>query len=180
MQRYIALLGGINVGGHRIKMAELSARFCELGLEAVETFIASGNVIFDCSEENTDILERRIEAHLAQALGYAVPTYIRTRQEIAEIAAYEPFPHRPSIADEDTLSVLFMAAVLPGETEAAVYALRTQMDEFHINKREIYWLCYGKTMESLVDWTRSARRILPAFTARNSTTIRKLAAKYPP
>ena len=180
MPQYIALLGGINVGGHRIKMAELAARFEELSFGGVETFIASGNVIFASDEEDAALLERQIETHLAQALGYAVPTFLRTTQEIAAIAGYAPFPHLPPIEEGHTLSVFFMAGVLPGASAAALLALRTSMDEFHTTGREVYWLCRGKTTESLVDWTRRGNRLLPPLTARNITTVRKLAAKYAP
>lgn len=180
MRHYIALLGGINVGGHRVKMAELAARFAELGFSSVETFIASGNVIFESDEEDAARLARQIEQHLAQALGYAVPTFLRTTQEIAAIAEYAPFPHLPPIEAGHTLSVFFMADALPDTTAAALLALRTPMDEFHVAGREVYWLCRGKTMESLVDWTRRGNRLLPPLTARNITTVRKLAAKYAP
>jgi uncharacterized protein (DUF1697 family) len=180
MQRYIALLGGINVGGHRVKMTELAARFGELGFGGVETFIASGNVIFASDEDDATLLTHQIETHLAQALGYAVPTFLRTIQEIAAIAGYEPFRHLPPIEDGHTLSVFFMAGALPDETAAALLALRTSMDEFHVFGREVYWLCRGKTMESLVDWTRRGNRLLPPLTARNITTVRRLAAKYAP
>ena len=57
MQRYIALLGGINVGGHRVKMAHLRALFEALGFEQVETLIASGNVIFETPVSDTAALE---------------------------------------------------------------------------------------------------------------------------
>jgi len=47
MPRYVALLRGINLGGHTVKMDRLKKLFEELGLKNVETFIASGNVIFE-------------------------------------------------------------------------------------------------------------------------------------
>ncbi len=60
MQRYIALLGGINVGGHRVKMAHLRALFEALGFEHVETLIASGNVIFETARTDVSALETQI------------------------------------------------------------------------------------------------------------------------
>ena len=70
MARYIAFLRAINVGGHTVKMDRLRALFQELPLANVETFIASGNVLFDSDESDTRVLERMIEGHLRAALGW--------------------------------------------------------------------------------------------------------------
>ena len=83
MPRYIAFLRAINVGGHTVKMDALRELFEALGFEQVETFIASGNVIFETTETDTAALERRIETHLQAALGYAVATFLRSDAEVA-------------------------------------------------------------------------------------------------
>ena len=92
MPRLIAFLRAINVGGHTVKMERLRALFTEVGLERVETFIASGNVIFEAEGARPEALEKQIEAHLQQALGYAVATFIRTPAELAAVSSYQPFP----------------------------------------------------------------------------------------
>ena len=69
MPKYVAFLRAINVGGHTVKMEHLRILFEELGFENVETFIASGNVIFDSKTKSTKTLETKIEKHLRQALG---------------------------------------------------------------------------------------------------------------
>ena len=61
-------------------------------LHQVETFIASGNVIFDSNATNLASLEKKIAKHLHKELGYEVATFIRTPIELAAIAAYQPFP----------------------------------------------------------------------------------------
>lgn len=90
--RYVALLGGVNVGGHRVKMEALRALFEGLGFAGVATFIASGNVIFESDDADGAALEGLIERRLGEALGYRVPTFIRTLEELRAVAAYEPFP----------------------------------------------------------------------------------------
>lgn len=178
MQRYIALLGGINVGGHRVKMADLRLLFEALGFSQVATFIASGNVIFETSSTEVGLLQQQIEQHLAQALGYRVPTFLRTADEIAAVAHYQPFPDEMSAA-EHTLSVMFLTEPLPEEAQQTFLAFATPIDSFHIYNREIYWLCRAKTTESLVDWPRLGKALkMPPVTVRNITTVRKLAAKY--
>ena len=75
--RYIAFLRAINVGGHVVKMDALRAHFAALRLTAVESFIASGNVIFLATSADPTALEQRIEARLAAQLGYSVATFLR-------------------------------------------------------------------------------------------------------
>src|SRR6266545_8120025 len=77
MPRYVALLRAINVGGHNVKMEELRRQFERLGLSNVETFIASGNVLFDAKSSSVSALEHKIEAGLRTALGYEVATMVR-------------------------------------------------------------------------------------------------------
>src|SRR5438045_4946943 len=106
MTRYIAFLRAINVGGHTVKMDSLRKLFEELEFANVETFIASGNVIFEAAAENAQALERQIEGHLKQSLGYNVATFIRSASELAAVAQYQPFPD----ADGGTVYVAFLPA----------------------------------------------------------------------
>ena len=76
MSRYIAFLRAINVGGHTVTMDRLRALFTSLGFTRVETFIASGNVIFDTPSRSPTKLESNIEQHLQLALGYEVRTFL--------------------------------------------------------------------------------------------------------
>ena len=87
MPRYIALLRGINVGGHRVKMDRLRGLFEARGFEDVATFIASGNVIFSSDSVDAASLGRDIEEHLENELGYEVATFIRTPAEMTATSA---------------------------------------------------------------------------------------------
>jgi uncharacterized protein (DUF1697 family) len=179
MQRYIALLRGINVGGHRVKMTDLRAVVEQLGFSNVATFIASGNLIFETPAVDTQQLQVQIEQHLKQALGYDVATFIRSSEELATIAAYQPFPTPAASSDNHTLSIMFCAHAPPDDLYPKLVAFRTALDDFHVHDREIYWLCRTKTTESLVDWSVVTRTVsLPLVTVRNATTIQKIAAKY--
>ena len=91
MIRYIALLRAINVGGHKVKMDRLRKLFESLGLSNVETFIASGNVIFDSPAEDARTLEKQIEDYLRKSLGFEVATFVRSVSELEAIAGYRPF-----------------------------------------------------------------------------------------
>ena len=91
MPKYVAFLRAINVGGHTVKMDYLRSLFEGIGFASVETFIASGNVIFDSKAKNTKTLEQKIERHLLAELGYAVTTFIRATSELTEIVDHDPF-----------------------------------------------------------------------------------------
>jgi uncharacterized protein (DUF1697 family) len=182
VQRYIAFLRGINVGGHRVTMQRLREVFEELGLANVATFIASGNVIFDAPASVRDPaeLEARIEKRLHAALGYEVPTFLRTPAEVAAVVAHRPFAAAEMAAAGNTLHVAMLRSA-PGKAAAkALVGLRTAKDEFHVRGRELYWLCRGRTSDSLVKWQVLDKALAMPATMRNIKMLRKLAALYPP
>jgi uncharacterized protein (DUF1697 family) len=179
MTRYIAFLRAINVGGRRVKMDELRGHFEALGLASVETYIASGNVIFHAWTGDAGTLQKSIEAHLHAALGYEVNTFLRTDAEVAEIATYRPFDDA-LMAQAQALNVAFLAEPLDDEVRAALSQLRTEIDEFHANGREVYWLCRKKQSESTFSNVLFERKLRVPATFRGYNTVAKLAAKYPP
>jgi uncharacterized protein (DUF1697 family) len=175
--KLVAFLRGINVGGHRVQMARLRDEFEGLGFTGVETFIASGNVIFQSARQSLPALETRIEQRLAAALGYAVPTLVRTPSEVQAVVERLPFTSDEAAAAH-AIHVLFLRVALDADGEARVRALETPMDAFRPSGRELYWLCRGRLNESLVPAPAFARALgrQPA-TMRNVTMLKRLAAK---
>jgi len=82
----VAFLRAINVGGHVVTMEELRRHFVKAGARNVETFIASGNVVFDWPSTDAKDAETRIEERLQKALGYEVKTFVRSTADVAAIA----------------------------------------------------------------------------------------------
>jgi uncharacterized protein (DUF1697 family) len=179
VQRYIAFLRAINVGGHTVKMNQLRELFVAIDLANVETFIASGNVIFETPQDDAQALERRIERQLLDSLGYAVATFLRTPAELAAVARYQPFAPQELAAEGNSLYVAFLP-VPPAEAEhQKLLAFRTPVDDFHIYGREAYWLRRTRIGESTFSGAPLEKTLgLPA-TMRNVTTVKRLAAKYP-
>lgn len=178
MPKYVAFLRAINVGGHTVKMDHLRSLFAALGFANVETFIASGNVIFDSTSKSTKALEKKIETYLQETLGYAVATFIRSTSELAAIADYKPFSDAELTAEGHTLYIGFMADT-PGSTvKKSLRSLATKVDDFHLNEREVYWLCRTKFSESQISGALLAKTLGMPVTLRNSTTVGKIAAKY--
>ncbi len=178
MPKYVAFLRAINVGGHTVKMDQLRQLFEALGLSNVETFIASGNVIFDSKSKNAAVLERKIEAHLEKALGYKVATFLRTTAELASIANYVPFAKSELEAEGTDLFVVFGAKVLTTEGKQRLMALRTKAHDFHCNEREVYWLRRRLMEDSEYSGPALEKSVGMPITVRNSTTVKKIAAKY--
>ncbi len=181
MSLHIAFLRGINLGRRRVKMADLRRHFEALKFKRVGTFIASGNVVFDAAARDPAKLETRIEKHLRDALGFDVDTFVRTSGELGAVAGERPFASADMEAPDHSIHVTFLRAEPDAETRKGFAALRTDMDEFRVIGRELYWLCRGKLTQSSVAAPVLTRvfRTVPG-TMRNLKTVRKLAELYPP
>jgi len=173
--KYIAFLRAINVGGHVVKMDQLRKMFEAIGLENVESVIASGNIVFDSRSRNTAILERKIAGHLESELGYAVSTFVRSVPEIEVISQYKPF----SDTTTGTLYIGFLAAELSQETTKRLETSSTDIDVFHIHGRELYWLCRATRLtESKFSGPLMEKTLGTRTTLRNVNTIKRIAEKY--
>lgn len=177
MPRYFAFLRAINVGGHTVKMEVLRQHFEALSLTRVETFIASGNVIFETAARNTAALEKKIAARLHTLLGYEVATFIRTGAELTRLTAYQPFP--PAILKTAAaLNIAFLAQPPEAQATRRLMALQTEMDDFAVHGREVYWLCRKKQSESTFSNALLEKTLGQPATLRGINTVNKLAAKY--
>lgn len=179
MPRYIALLRAINVGGHTVKMDRLRALFEELNLTHVETFIASGNVIFDTRSTQPAALETKITRHLSTALGYPVDTFLRTPAELEAIAAHQPFAPEDHAHPDYYLYVLFLAQAPSPAAARQVVALSDSINDLAVLGRELYWLRRAKISDAAHPAPPFDKVLSTPGTLRNVTTVRKLAAKYP-
>ncbi len=174
-RRYVAFLRAINVGGRVVKMAALKRIFERLKLADVETFIASGNVIFT-SASDAARLERLIEGALETALGYPVVTFLRTTEQVAAVAARDPF--RVPLPSVGRIYIGFLRDVPPPTAVTRVEALATPTDRFAVLDRELYWMCGTSSIESTVSGAVLEKVLGQALTLRNANTVRRLAAKY--
>jgi uncharacterized protein (DUF1697 family) len=178
--KFIAFLRAINVGGHTVKMTRLRELFEELGLSNVETFIASGNVIFESAAKDVRALEKKIETHLRKALGYEVGTFIRSAAELEEVAQHQPFSKSEMEREGHSLYIGFVGASPDEEVRKKLMTYRSDLDDLHLNGREVYWLCRARMSESAFSGALTEKTLCMAATFRNVTTVRKLAAKCRP
>lgn len=165
--RYAALLRAINTPPRWVKMDRLRAVFEGLAFENVATVIASGNVVFDAEPDGPIVAD--IEAALESELGFAVPTFLLTLDELLQIIDDQPF-------DEDGGPIEI--SVLPDtprpEAARTVESDATGPDRVAIVGRAVYWQRGGTSRES----QHSERAVMKALgmptTRRSLATMRKI------
>jgi uncharacterized protein (DUF1697 family) len=165
MTKFIALLRAVNVGGTgKLAMADLKSMCADAGFDRIETYIASGNVVFE-SNETADRVQAELESRLCDRGQRPVQVFVRTALELHGVLRGNPFPK----ADPRLTYVFFLRSKPPPEATANV--LHRVDEELRAGKREIY-VHYPLGMGQ-------SKLVIPAAknaTARNMNTIAKLIA----
>lgn len=92
MNTYVALLRGINVGGHKkVPMADLKKMMSGMGFDDVKTLLNSGNVVFLATSTSCIELEEQLEKELEKTFGFPVPAIVREGNDITQLVNSEPF-----------------------------------------------------------------------------------------
>ena len=159
-------------------MDHLKSLFEELGFKNVETFIASGNVIFDTKTTNVKSLEAKIEKHLEKSLGYEVATFLRSVEDLVRISEYQPFEQDELTAEGNTLFVCFLPDQPTKEATKNLLSKATAVDGFHVDDREVYWLYRRTNGESKFYGPPLEKCLALPTTVRNVNTVRRLVKKY--
>lgn len=178
MPKYVAFLRAINVGGHLVKMDYLRTLFEGLRFRNVETFIASGNVIFETTARDTRAIEKKIEQHLFKNLGYEVATFVRPVAEVARVAEAKPFSAAELAGNGNTLYVGFLAAAPSQESCNELSKRANKLNDFSVIGREVFWLCRAKFSETDFSGARLEKILKMKTTLRNLNTAKRIAAKY--
>jgi uncharacterized protein (DUF1697 family) len=176
--RYFCFLRAINVGGHTVTMPTLKKLFDAMDFRNVETFIASGNVIFETSIRDPRKIEELISANLQKALGYEVHSFVRTREELAAVDAYRPFAPG-KIENAMTYYIGFGTGPYGAVHKKNVAGLQTATDDLLAEGHEIYWACRTRSSDSKVSGAVIEKALGGRTTLRNINTVRRLLAKYP-
>ncbi len=173
MDRKIALLRGINVGGKRkILMADLKLMFCDLGFTDVITYIQSGNVIFNTPEADVAKLENRVEQAILERFGFDVPVIIRTSKELEYVYNHNPFFNES--ADVKCLYLTFLKEHPQKESIEQIALNGFEPDRFEVVQREVYVYCVGKYHKSKLSNIFFEKKLLVTTTTRNWNTLLKL------
>ncbi|WP_411140825.1 DUF1697 domain-containing protein [Streptomyces sp. x-80] len=176
MSRQIALLRGINVGGHNsFPKARQLALAESLGLEDVSVLLQTGNIVFADPGEPPAETARAIRDRIAADLGLTVPVVVRTRDELAAAVAANPFPQ--AVAEPKSLHVTFLSAV-PADTARldALDPAAFAPDQYRLIGRELYLWCPDGTGRSRLAGAVGRVRFGVTATARNWSTVTRLLA----
>jgi uncharacterized protein (DUF1697 family) len=173
MTRHIALLRGINVGGHKkVPMAELRRALEDAGFEDVKTYVQSGNVALSADETSPGKVRQAVEKAIEDAFGFDVAVVVRSREEIAALVEDDPLgdvatnpQYRIVVFLAEKLDPQRLAGVDPDEFAPEAFALR----DYEI----VMWAPNGQRDSRLVK-TLTERRTGIVGTARNWRTVEKL------
>jgi uncharacterized protein (DUF1697 family) len=134
---YIAFLRGINIGGHLIKMEKLCHLFSQLGLINVRSYIQTGNVFFHTSKVDRYTLIAKIEKHLHQTLGYEVPVFLRTVEEIETLLNSNPF-QSIELAPDKRFCIMFTKDKIPQDLTLPLMSPKQDMELIHVTEHEAF------------------------------------------
>jgi len=175
MAKYISILRGINVGGNRkILMKELKVLYEKLGFAEVETYIQSGNVVFESDLTLlTADLEAKIEQAIIETFGFDVSVIIRTADEWAKSIVNNPF-WKEKDADIDRLHLTCLKEVPSPELLEKIKLFQFLPDRYEVIGRDVFIFCAaGYGTSKLVNSFFESKLKVPA-TTRNWKTVMKL------
>ncbi len=173
---YLALLRGINVGGHhKVEMARLRRAFEALGFEKVRTFIQSGNVVFNAAKSSHAALCRRIEDKLTEEFGFPIPIIVRTGDEIANILKSNPFLNQKGI-DVSKVHVTFLLDAPTADDLKKVGSLAGPLEEFRCVGKDLYLYLPNGMGHTRLGPNAFNKSLSISATTRNWNTVTKLCA----
>lgn len=169
MKKYIALLRGINVSGHKkILMADLKALIGSLGFRNVTTYIQSGNVVFEAAEKTG--LATKISKAIFENYGWEVPVLITTASEINAILTACPFSDEKKIKSYFTLFY-----EIPTDENIEIAKLASYPgEEFHITHKCMYYYCAAGYGQAKMNNNFFKTKLKVTVTTRNYRTMVKL------
>jgi uncharacterized protein (DUF1697 family) len=177
MAAFIALLRGVNLGGHKmIKMEELRALCVSLKLRRPQTYLQSGNVVFETPEQDPLKLAARLESAIEKKMGFHSDVLIRSVADLRGVVSSNPFAGRDGI-EPAKLLVTFLSGEPGADTEAKIASLKVDQEELRLLGRELYIYFpngQGKSKLSFAPFDRGAGKF--KWTGRNWNTVSALLA----
>lgn len=175
MAKYISILRGINVGtGRKVPMADLK-KLCEaLELQNVQTYIQSGNIVFELANpEAISLLENRLQQAFSGTFGFDIPVIIRSAEEWAESIAQNPF-WKEKDAHIDRLHLTCLKEVPSPELIEKIKMFQYLPERYEIIGNDVFIFCAaGYGTSKLVNSFFELKLKVPA-TTRNWKTVMKL------
>jgi uncharacterized protein (DUF1697 family) len=170
----VSMLRGVNLVNHnRIKMDALRALYESLGLRDVQTYVASGNVVFRTKARNLTALAPRIEDALEQSFGFRPRVILRTTSELKDVVARNPFRRRRGI-EPSKLLVTFLESHPAAEALEEVLKIKADPEEMRIDGREVYIYFPNGMGRPKLSWVTVEKKLKTSGTGRNWNSVTKL------
>lgn len=174
MTTYISMLRGINVGGHKkVKMDILKQLYVELRYTNVQTYIQSGNIIFQTNDTETIDLAKKIRIQILKVTGLDVPVLVLKLEEMKRIVENNPYLF-DSTKNPNTFHVTFLSAIPDTIIIEKLKSIDYGADYFELLDKAIYIYCpsgYGKTKLTNTFFENKLKTIA---TSRNWKTVNEL------
>ncbi len=172
----IALIRGINVGGHQaVAMSDLRDLLTQLGFDGARSLLQSGNLIFRCDAQRSSGLERLLEIEAEKRLGLHADFLIRNAKEWREVVARNPF-RKEAKRDPSHLVVMFLKAAANAKDVKAVEAAITGPEIIRADGRQVYIVYPDGIGKSRLTNALIEKKLGIRGTARNWNTVLKIAA----
>lgn len=169
MATYVALLRGINVGGSRtIRMADLRSLLDDAGYGDVNTYIQSGNVVFDHDDLPMLQLVQQLEAQIEAATGLQVPVMVRTAAEWRSVVERNPYDG----VEPAQLHVAFLAGIPEANATDTLQRAAKEPETCVVDGHQVYM--HLPNGIGRADLPKGLDRIGAAATVRNWRTVSKL------
>ena len=169
------MLRGINVSGQKkIKMADLKSLYHSMGFSNVETYIQSGNVIFDIGSESKIEIKSRIEKAIEEKYKFHVSVVIRTNHEIAEIIENNPFGPVDLVEDGTKVLVTFLSSKPANDKISGINKYVVIPEKLVVVEKEVYLYCPNGYGKSKLSNTFLEKKLSVGATTRNWKTVHKL------
>lgn len=173
MTKFAAFLRGINVGGkNKIKMETLRETFAALQFKNVQTYINSGNVIFETAKTDDKKLVEQIENAIEKEFSLSIKVMVRTIDEISEIINNNPFDGQ--FENDKDLHVLFLDEEIPEEKRELLISNNSENEKFAVRGREIFCHLKNGFANSLLGKDYIGKKLKVSATARNWRTVNKV------
>ena len=172
---YVALLRGINVSGKNLlKMEALQRMFIDLGYTNVQTYIQSGNVVFQSPEKPNMELESQIQTAIKSSFGYDVPIIVLSATDLQHIHESNPFIGDLN-ADSRKICITILSATPDPKAIASIKYPDYGTDSFVIGDRAVYIYCPDSLARTKLTNDFWERKLKLQATSRNLNTIRYLS-----
>lgn len=176
MNRYIALLRGINISGkNKISMSDLKKNFIELGFSVVSTYLNSGNVIFSSSIADKDIVTNKIQLMVKERFDLDIPVYVVLQEKLKELLNNAPDWWGDDNKEIYDNLIFIMPPLSYEEFYEEIGDPKVEYEKVYNYNNVVFWSFCRTDYQKTNWWAKTANsNVSNGITIRTANTIRKI------